>query len=275
MKVIVTESQLKKIVSEQLVEQQSIINPNLLYAHLMRALSLGNIEVKDAVFYLDNMAKQLEQGPQDGQRATLVQRIGQLRNWLLNKGQEQTNNQMQQDQQETQQVKPATSVSDEAFSDICQRETMHKFGYKMGPKDLNGYYNPGEGKKTYGYGLKTHPNGKFMEDIKQTWTQPELEQLFKQKIGNETQWVLNWANKNGIQLGQGQLDAMVSAVYNYGRNGFLKTGIPGMIAQNPENPKIPEVWATASDHRKNMGGLHARRRKEAEWYQKDIPQQNA
>ena len=272
MKVILTEGQLKKIISEQLMEQQSIINPNLLYAHLMRALSFGNIEVKDAVFYLDNVVKRLEQEEQNPQKTTILQKLIALRNKIFYNAQ-QNGNQMQQ--QQTQKAEPATNVSDEAVNAICKWETRHDFGYKMGQQDLVGYRLRGEGKKTYGYGLRTHPNGKFMEDIKQVWTQPELEQLFKQKIGNETQWVLNWANKNGIQLGQGQLDAMVSAVYNYGRTGFLKTGIPAMIAQNPEDPRIPEVWATASDHRKNMGGLHARRREEAAWYQNDIPQVGA
>jgi GH24 family phage-related lysozyme (muramidase) len=168
------------------------------------------------------------------------------------------------------QVKAATAISDTALSQICKWETLRDFGYKMGTKDLNGYYVKGENKKTYGYGLRTHPNGNFMQDVKPSWTQAELERLFEEKINKEVQWVLKWANKHGVTLGQGQLDAMVSAVYNYGRTGFLKTGIPAMIAQNPNDPRIPQVWATASDHRKNMGGLHTRRREEAAWYQSDM-----
>ena len=143
----------------------------------------------------------------------------------------------------------------------------------MQPKDLKGYYVKGENIKTYGYGLRVHPNGKYMQDIKAVWTQPELEKLFKEKIEKEKAWVLNWANKNNVTLGQGQLDAMVSAVYNYGRTGFLKTGVPALIAQNPNNPAIPEKWAHLSDARaKKFPGLATRRAEEANWYQTDISQ---
>ena len=113
-----------------------------------------------------------------------------------------------------------------------------------------------------------------MQDIKSVWTQPELEKLFKDKIEAEKVWVLDWARKNSVTLGQGQLDAMVSAVYNYGRTGFLKTGVPAMIAQNPDNPEIPEKWAHLSDARaKKFPGLVTRRAEEASWYQNDIQNQ--
>lgn len=255
MKVIVTEEQLRRVVCEEIAGNQAMVNPRIVYAWLMKQLSMGNISMEDAVKYPENFSGKL--------KAALTNLV----NKFLNKNQQVTD-QMQADAKGVKEA--ATAISDAAFSQICKWETLHDFGYQMSTKDLQGYRVNGEGKKTYGYGLRTHPNGNFMEDVKAVWTQPELEQLFKQKIGKETQWVLNWAAKNGIELGQGQLDAMVSAVYNYGHTGFLKTGIPAMIAQNPNDPRIPQVWATASDHRKNMGGLHARRREEAAWYQNDM-----
>jgi GH24 family phage-related lysozyme (muramidase) len=140
----------------------------------------------------------------------------------------------------------------------------------MKDKDLQGYYVKGETKKTYGYGLRSHPNGQDMEKVKSVYTQNELEQLFKQKIANETNWVLKWANENNVTLGQGQLDAFVSAVYNYGRTGFLRTGIPAMIAENPDNPKIAETWSHLADARAaKYPGLVDRRQMEAEWYDSD------
>jgi GH24 family phage-related lysozyme (muramidase) len=174
-----------------------------------------------------------------------------------------------------QQKEPASMISDNALSQICKWETAHEFGYQMAPKDLYGYYGRDNrsGKKTYGYGLLYHPNGKqFMQDVKQVWTQPELEELFKQKILNEVQYVLNWAQKNGITLGQGQLDAMVSAVYNFGRQGFINRGIPRLIAQDPDNPQIPQLWAHLSDSQVRRPGLKKRREVEANWYQSDIQQ---
>lgn len=183
------------------------------------------------------------------------------------------NNAFGQGKSSTGQTQAATAISDNALSQICRWETSRDFGYKMSPKDLNGYYGHDNksGKKTYGYGLLYHPNGKsFMEDIKPVWTQRELEQLFKQKVSNEVQYVLKWANSHGIKLGQGQLDAMVSAVYNFGRQGFINKGIPNMIAQNPNDPRIPEVWAHLSDKQVKRPGLKKRRETEAGWYQSDI-----
>ena len=68
-------------------------------------------------------------------------------------------------------------ISDGMINFICQWETGHKFGYTMTSKDLNGYdLHDAGGHKTYGYGLLYHPiTQKFMDTIKKTWTQKELE----------------------------------------------------------------------------------------------------
>jgi GH24 family phage-related lysozyme (muramidase) len=163
----------------------------------------------------------------------------------------------------------AGTVSNEAVAKICQFETGKQYGYRMGQKDLYGYDNgDANGKKTYGYGLLFHPSGKkYMQDIKPVWTQPELEQLFKQMVQKKAQKVAEWADQNGVTLSQGQFDAMTSAAYNFG-NKFFQKGICQVIAQNPNNPQIPEMWQHLSDAQaKKYPGLLRRRNEEAGGYQ--------
>ena len=279
MNIILTEEQFKVILKEEVASNNIVdrlmgeTNPNVIYNVLAKGLQNGQIMWPTVPFLL---GKLFSQNPGDNhvtknnrdleaEKANIFQKLNNLWNNLSQKNSEVTARMMKDANRFG-----ATMVSDGALSQICKWETRHDFGYKMSRQDLVGYFVRGENRRTYGYGLRTHPNGKYMEDVKKVWTQRELEQLFKEKIAKEVTWVLNWAKKNGITLGQGQLDAMVSAVYNYGRKGFLRTGIPTMIAQNPNDPKIPKVWATISDHRKNMGGLHERRRREASWYQADM-----
>jgi len=277
MKVILTESQFNKLISEEVNEAKfidsllGVNDPNKFVKRIVLGLLLGTIALGSLPGILNTVAKN-NPAIENVDQSKLFERIKNIFTNVKNK-EAQVTGQMRADAEGIKRA--ATEVSDTALSQICKWETNHEFGYQMQPKDLQGYRVRGEARKTYGYGLRTHPNGKFMEDVKRVWTQPELERLFKLKIAKEKQWVLAWAKKNGVELGQGQLDAMVSAVYNYGHAGFLRTGIPAMIAKNPNDPRIPEVWAKASDHRKNMGGLHARRRMEAKWYMDDIQKENA
>lgn len=277
MKVILTEEQMRQVIQEQVIEENLITallglgNPNKIVRKLVIALLLGTITFAAVPRIIERLGQNNQAVEQVGEE-NLIDKV--KKTWLNMKSKNaQVADQMKADAEGIKRA--ATEVSDTALSQICKWETNHEFGYRMQPKDLQGYRVKGETRKTYGYGLRTHPNGKFMQDVKPVWTQPELERLFKLKIAKEKQWVLDWAKKNGVELGQGQLDAMVSAVYNYGHAGFLRTGIPAMIAQNPNDPRIPEVWATASDHRKNMGGLHSRRRMEAKWYMDDMQKENA
>lgn len=245
-KVIITENQLKSLMTETIL------------ANLIRQ------------FMLRHMGQQLQGEKVPGQTGNTQNTDWRalIQNYLAKNGlgAENPGNHPKQ---------PANQVSDGALSQICRWETSHDFGYPMSQKDLYGYYGNDNkaGKKTYGYGLLFHPNGKnYMEDVKPVWTQKELEQLFKQKVANEAQYVLNWAQKNGVTLGQGQLDAMVSAVYNFGRQGFINKGIPKMIAQDPDNPQIPQVWAHLSDAQTKRPGLKKRRETEANWYQSEMQQ---
>ena len=275
MKVILTESQLNQLIQEEVNEAnflQSLLDtksPDKLASKIVLGLLLGTINFTVLPTIVSQVAENnpaVENVDQNG----FLNRIKTMWRNAANK-EAQITDHMKADAQ--QQAGPATEVSKDAISQICKWETRKDFGYQMQPKDLKGYYVKGENIKTYGYGLRVHPNGKYMQDIKAVWTQPELEKLFKEKIEKEKAWVLKWANKNNVTLGQGQLDAMVSAVYNYGRTGFLKTGVPALIAQNPNNPAIPEKWAHLSDARaKKFPGLATRRAEEANWYQTDISQ---
>ena len=273
MKIVLTESQLNQLIQEEVNEAnllRSLFNsssPDKLVSKIVLALLLGTITFTALPIVL-NKAIQNNPAMENTDPNALMNRIKMVFNRAKNK-EAQVTDQMKTDAQQT--AQQATDVSQNAISQICKWETRKDFGYQMQPKDLNGYYVKGENVKTYGYGLRTHPNGQLMQNVKAVWTQLELENLFKEKIEVEKNWVINWASKNGVTLGQGQLDAMVSAVYNYGRNGFLKTGVPAMIAQNPNNPAIPQRWAHLADAKaKKYPGLVSRRAEEASWYNTDI-----
>ena len=158
-------------------------------------------------------------------------------------------------------------ISDGMINFICQYETGHKFGYTMTTKDLNGYdlYDAG-GHKTYGYGLLYHPLGKYMDSIKKTWTQKELEGLFLEHAKQASTKIDNWAKANKVTLNQNQKDAIASACYNFGF-GFLNKNICKLIAANPNNPAIRNTWSHLSDVQgKKYPGLIKRRQAEAKWY---------
>ena len=99
MKVIVTEEQLHEIVREQVIKEQMMVNPNLVYANVMRMLSLGNIRVEDAAQYMQNMINRVAQMEQNPQTIPIIQKLTALKNNLLNKNQQVTN-QMQADAEE-------------------------------------------------------------------------------------------------------------------------------------------------------------------------------
>lgn len=160
-----------------------------------------------------------------------------------------------------------TGLSNGMLTFICFYETGHRFGYTMTAKDLNGYdLHDAGGHKTYGYGLLCHPNGKYMDSIKGTWTQQELENIFKSQAKITSNKIDAWARKKGITINQNQKDAIASACYNFGM-GFLNKPICNMIAQNPNNPSIKEIWSHLSDAQgKKYPGLIKRRKAEANWY---------
>jgi len=161
-----------------------------------------------------------------------------------------------------------TGLSAGMLSFICQYETGHQFGYTMTSKDLNGYdLGDAKGHKTYGYGILYHPvSQKFMDTIKSSWTQQELENLFKIHAKSTSNKIDAWAQRNSVKLNQNQKDAIASGCYNFGP-GFLNKSICKMIAKNPNDPAIKNTWAHLSDAQgKKYPGLIKRRQAEANWY---------
>ena len=159
-------------------------------------------------------------------------------------------------------------ISDGMINFICKYETGKQFGYKMPAKDLNGYdLKDANGHKTFGYGLLYHPTTqKFMDTIKKTWTQKELEQLYLEHARLISKNIDSWAATNKVKLNQNQKDAMASACYNFGL-GFLQKQICKTIAANPNNPEIRDSWSHLSDKQgKKYPGLITRRKAEAQWY---------
>jgi len=159
-------------------------------------------------------------------------------------------------------------ISQGMINFICQYETGKRFGYIMTSKDLNGYdLKDAKGHLTYGYGLLMHPIlNKYMDTIKKTWTQKELEGLFLEHARITSQKIDKWANTNKVKLNQNQKDAIASACYNFGL-GFLNKQICKIIAANPNNPIIRNTWAHLSDVQgKKYPGLIKRRQAEACWY---------
>ena len=161
-----------------------------------------------------------------------------------------------------------TGLSNGIIAFICVQETGHNYGYTMSEKDLNGYdLHDAHGHRTFGYGLLFHPvSQKYMDTIKPQWTQQELEQLYLYHAASVSKTIDNWARSKGISLNQNQKDAIASACYNFG-TGFLKKSICNMIAQNPNDSNIFNVWAHLSDAQgKKYPGLIKRRNAEANWY---------
>jgi len=161
-----------------------------------------------------------------------------------------------------------TGISDGMLNLICKFETGNNFGYTMSIKELNGYdLGDAHGHKTYGYGLLTHPiNKQYMDDIKSSWTQQELQELYKIHAVQTSNQIDKWASSRNIQLNQYQKDAIASACYNFGL-GFLNKPIAKLIAQNPNDPQIPNIWAHLSDVQgSKYPGLIKRRQIEASWY---------
>lgn len=159
-------------------------------------------------------------------------------------------------------------ISEGMINFICQWETAHKFGYTMTSKDLNGYdLHDAGGHKTYGYGLLYHPiTQKFMDTIKKTWTQKELEGLFLEHAKQASNKIDKWSTNNKVKLNQNQKDAIASACYNFGF-GFLQKQICKIIIANPNNPTIRNTWSHLSDVQgKKYPGLIKRRQAEAKWY---------
>ena len=150
---------------------------------------------------------------------------------------------------------------------ISNFELSRSFGETLSGKDLKGVdLKDAGGHKTFGYGLLYHPNGKYMDQIKSEWTQQELEDLYKQTVNNTRNKVLTWAQSKNVDLKDHQIDALTSAVYNFGPD-FLNWSVARRIATNPNDEKIHAHWSGFSNHQADKyPGLVKRRKKEADRY---------
>ena len=59
MKVILTEEQIKKVICEEIAGNQAMVNPRMVYAGLLKMLSMGNISMEDAIQYPDKFSGKL------------------------------------------------------------------------------------------------------------------------------------------------------------------------------------------------------------------------
>lgn len=143
-----------------------------------------------------------------------------------------------------------------------------KFGQQLESKELTGYRlhdNKGD-HKTFGYGLLYHPDGGFMDEKKSSYTQKELEELYKREMQTRIDKVTGWAKNHNVQLNDNQITAIASACYNFG-DGFLKKQIMTKVAANPNDPSIKSDWEHLSDKQSaKFPGLKKRRIAEAELY---------
>lgn len=163
--------------------------------------------------------------------------------------------------------KSSTLTSTNLYNWISRFERSRDFGGSLSSDDLKGIdYKDANGHRTFGYGLLYHPNGNYMDQVKSEWTQPELEQLYKQTVDNTRNKVLKWAKSKNVALKDNQIDALTSAVYNFGPK-FLEWSVAKRIAVNPNDEKIYDAWAKFSDHQADKyPGLVTRRKQEADRY---------
>lgn len=165
-----------------------------------------------------------------------------------------------------------TGLSEQMVKQICLWEAGKPFGMTMTAKELKGVdIGDAGGHRTFGYG-SLYYKGKYMDTIKQEFTQEELEKIFLEDVTEKTNVVKSWAAKNGLTLRQGQIDALVSACYNFGtgfltQQGKVYSNTVNMIKKNPNDLAIKNSWAHMSDKQgQKYPGLIKRREQEANWY---------
>ena len=162
-------------------------------------------------------------------------------------------------------------VSESMCNKICMLETGKKFGTTLTSRELNGIYVAGDSKKvghhkTYGYGLLYYPDGKrFMDQVKSTYSQKEIESLYMETINQKVKKVEVSLKK---AVNQDQIDALVCIAYNF---GSVPSSLLSKVNANPNDKSIYNLWVHLSDAQyKRMGnkvkGLLARRKMEADWY---------
>ncbi len=128
---------------------------------------------------------------------------------------------------------------------------------------LEAYTCPG-GALTIGYG---HTADVYEG---QTITAQEAKDLLRQDLASREAFVKNYAENCGVQLTQGQFDALVDFAFNLGNGCFEESGLVEMIGDGDLDGAAAEMqkYVYAKDKEGNkvkLGGLVARRAAEAEW----------
>ena len=128
---------------------------------------------------------------------------------------------------------------------------------------LEAYTCPG-GSLTIGYG---HTAGVYEG---QTITAQEARDLLRSDLASREAHVGRYAEEHGVQLTQGQFDALVDFAFNLGIGAFDDSGLVEMIGDGDLDGAAAEMqkYVYAKDKEGNkvkLGGLVARRAAEAEW----------
>lgn len=121
---------------------------------------------------------------------------------------------------------------------------------------LNSYRCPA-GVWTIGYGHTDGVNQGMLI------TEKTADAFLRQDIRNAEHCV----NQMGVDLTQGQFDALVSFVFNVGVQAFRISTLRRLVMSNPDDPKIADEfrrWVYAGN--KKLPGLIKRREKEIELY---------
>ncbi len=112
---------------------------------------------------------------------------------------------------------------------------------------------------TIGYG---HTGG---VSAGQTITEAQAEQFLRQDLQSFENQVTNMANSAGVQLSQGQFDALVSFAYNCGGGALQKSGILGMLKEGKVDAAASKMNEYVHGGGQVLPGLVSRRKVESSW----------
>lgn len=126
---------------------------------------------------------------------------------------------------------------------------------------LTSYQCP-SGVLTIGYG-HTGPDVRDGEAI----TVQKADELFNSDITGVEDWLSHLLAENQVSLTQGQFDALVSFIFNCGRDKFRRSTMWRKIKANPTNPSIANEfrrWVYSGSVK--LRGLETRRNAEVKFY---------
>ncbi len=96
-------------------------------------------------------------------------------------------------------------------------------------------------------------------------TEAQAEQYLRQDLQSFENQVTNMANSAGVELSQGQYDALVSFAYNCGGGALQKSGILGMLKEGKVDAAAAKMNEYVHGGGKVLPGLVSRRQVESSW----------